>query len=100
MARQLQQLSFKAVEKKFQPGYYGDGGGLYLQVSPSGSKSWLFRYMLNRRRREMGLGSLLAVSLADARQKAADCRRLVANRIDPIEARDGERAREAVEAAK
>ena len=100
MARQLQKLSFKAVEKSSKPGYYADGGGLYLQISPSGSKSWLFRYMLNRKRREMGLGSLFAVALAQAREKAADCRGLLANRVDPIEARDRERAREALETAK
>ncbi len=100
MARQLQKLSFKAVEKKTTPGYYADGGGLYLQVSPSGSKSWLFQYKVNRKRREMGLGSLVAVGLAEAREKAAECRRLLANRIDPIDARASDRARQALEAAK
>jgi len=100
LARQLQILSAKAVEKKSKPGYYADGGGLYLQVSSSGSKSWVFYYMLNRRRREMGLGSLIGVTLAEARTRAADCRRLVANRIDPIDARDSDRARQAVEATK
>ena len=100
MARQLHQLSFKAVQTKSKPGYYADGGGLYLQVSPSGTKSWIFRYMLDGTRREMGLGSLLAISLAAARDRTADCRRLVANRIDPIDARNGDRARLAIEAAK
>jgi hypothetical protein len=100
MARELQKLSFKAVEKRSKPGYYADGGGLYLQIGPSGSKSWLFRYILNRKRREMGLGSVFAVALAEAREKAADCRRLLAHRVDPIEARDRVRAREALETAK
>lgn len=100
MAHQLRRLSAKAVEKKSKPGYYADGGGLYLQVSPSGSKSWLLRFMINGKAREMGLGSLRGVSLAEARDKAADCQRLLANRLDPIDARDSERARQAPEAAK
>lgn len=50
--------------------------------------------------RDMGLGSLLGISLAQAREKAADCRWLLANRIDPIDARDSVRARQALEAAK
>ncbi len=71
-----------------------DGGGLYLQVSSSGAKSWLFRFMLNGRAREMGLGSLRAVSLACAREKAAHCRALLAEGTDPIEAREAERSNE------
>ena len=68
-------------------GLYPDGGGLYLQVSASGAKSWVYRYMLLRRSREMGLGSLLAIGLSDARKKAAEARRLRAEGIDPIEQR-------------
>ena len=64
-----------------------DGGGLYLQVSWAGAKSWLFKFMLNGRAREMGLGSLKAVSLASAREKATFCRSSLADDIDPIEAR-------------
>lgn len=100
MARQLHKLSFKAVEKNSKPGCYADGGGLYLQIGPSGNKSWLFRYMLNRQAREMGLGSVIVVSLARAREKAADCRRLLAERIDPIEARNNARMRQALETAR
>lgn len=88
MARKMHRLSTRTVESKKDPGYYGDGGGLYLQVSPSGTKSWLFRYMLDRRAREMGLGPLHAVSLAEARRKAAECRRKLADYIDPIAARN------------
>jgi integrase len=88
MARLVKKLTAKAVEAKKTPGYYGDGAGLYLQVSRSGSKSWLFRFMLNGRAREMGLGSVLAVSLEEARAKARDCRALLDQQIDPIEAKD------------
>ena len=65
----------------------GDGGGLYLQVSSGGSKSWLFRFMLEGRSREMGLGSFEFVGLAEARQLASDARRLLADGADPIDAR-------------
>ena len=64
-----------------------DGGGLYLRVSWDGGKSWLFKFMLNGRAREMGLGSLKGVSLASAREKATFCRSSLADDIDPIEAR-------------
>ena len=69
------------------PGKYEDGGGLRLVVSPSGARKWVFRFTINGRRREMGLGSFPYVSLAEAREKAAKCRKLVREGIDPIEAR-------------
>ena len=65
----------------------GDGGGLYLQISSGGGKSWLFRYMLAGRSREMGLGSAEFVTLAEARQRAFDARRDLTEGRDPIEAR-------------
>lgn len=100
MARRVHRLSAKAVENQRKPGYYPDGAGLYLQVSEGGSKSWLFRFMLNGRAREMGLGSLLAISLADARARASDCRRLLADGVDPIEARKQGRVQVALQAAR
>ena len=104
MSRRIQRLSAKAVESKKQPGYYPDGGGLYLQVSRSGTKSWVFSFTLARKQREMGLGPLgtaphYVVSLAAARAKAADCRNLLANNVDPIAARES-RAQLALTAAK
>jgi Arm DNA-binding domain len=65
----------------------GDGGGLYLQVSSGRGKSWLFRFMLDGRSREMGLGSFEFTGLAEARQLASDARRQLAGGVDPIEAR-------------
>jgi hypothetical protein len=62
--------------KKQKPGLYADGDGLYLQVTGSGGSSWIFRYMINGKRRDMGLGPLSAFALADARAMAADCRKL------------------------
>lgn len=69
------------------PGSYADGGCLYLQVSPSGARSWILRYQLAGKRREMGLGSASLFGLADARQRAVHHRKLLADGIDPIAAR-------------
>ncbi len=88
MARTVEKLSALRVAKETKPGLYGDGGGLYLRVSESGAKSWTLRFMINRRPREMGLGATHAVSLADARQKAADARSLCARGIDPLTAKN------------
>lgn len=67
------------------PGRYGDGNGLYLQVRESGRKSWLFRYKIGGRARAKGLGSVGDVSLAEAREKAAECRRMLRRGVDPLE---------------
>lgn len=80
-------LTAKQVEKTTKPGYYGDGGGLTLQVLPSGAKTWIFRFMLNGRAREMGLGGVATFSLAEARERARAARQLVQDGRDPIEAR-------------
>ncbi len=66
-----------------KPGQYGDGGGLYLQVKPSGA-SWLFRYKVAGKGRLMGLGPERDVSLAEAREKARDARRLLLDGKDPL----------------
>jgi integrase len=80
----LEKLKALSVSKLHEPGYYGDGGGLWLQVSKTGTKSWIFRYTMNKKQREMGLGSLLFVSLAAAREKAKACRMLVLDGVDPL----------------
>ena len=87
-------LSARTVETTKKAGLSADGGGLYLQVGKSGAKSWLYRFMLNGQAREMGLGSLKAVGLANAREKAALCRSLLADGIDPIEARKADRSKD------
>ncbi|WP_104657853.1 tyrosine-type recombinase/integrase [Ralstonia insidiosa] len=95
-SRQIHRLNALRVAKEVAPGYHADGGGLYLQISQSGSRSWIYRYMLAKRAREMGLGPLSAISLAEARAEAARCRKLVAAGIDPIEERkERERAAQA-----
>jgi integrase len=99
MARKIERLSALAVERAKRPGWYADGDGLYLQVTAEGGKSWSYRFMLNRRSREMGLGPLHVISLSEARAKATQCRRMLLDGIDPIEARKAERDRARLEAA-
>jgi integrase len=79
-----------------KPGRYGDGGGLYLVVSETGTRKWVFRFTFGARVTEMGLGNA-AVSLAQARDKAAEARKLVASGRNPIEVK---RESERVAAAK
>jgi hypothetical protein len=85
--RAIGRLSALKVKGLSEPGRYCDGGGLYLQVCSSGSKSWIFRYQLNKRVRDMGLGSAAVIGLADARDPAGQCRALVARQIDPVDER-------------
>jgi integrase len=73
---------------------------LYLQVSGAGAKSWIFTFTLRRRAREMGPGSFQTVKLADARLAAVECRRLLREGVDPIEARKADRAAAALKEAK
>lgn len=87
MARTINKLSPAFVAKTSKPGRYGDGGGLWLQVSQFDTKAWVFRFMLNGRARQMGLGDINTFSLKEARERARQARQLVADGIDPIEAR-------------
>lgn len=100
MTREVHRLSTRTIGATRKPGYYCDGGGLYLQVSPVTTKSWIFRYSRLARAREMGLGSGREVSLAEARVKASECRRLLVDGIDPIEARDARHKRDALSRAR
>src|SRR3954447_16915689 len=78
-------LTDRAV-KTAPPGRHGDAAvrGLMLVVKPSGSRSWLLRYQLAGRRRDMGLGPYPEITLARAREKALQARRLVKEGIDPL----------------
>src|SRR5438874_8571940 len=87
MARRSAVLTARRVQTEAQPGLYADGGGLYLQVAPTGAKTWIYRYQIRGRRRDMGLGSASLFSLAEAREKAFTARRQVAEGVDPIEQR-------------
>lgn len=92
-------LTARMVAAINEPGRYGDGDGLYLQVGKSGGKSWLFRFMLAGKSREMGLGSAADVTLAEARERAGEARKVLSAGRDPLEARrEEERQREAEKA--
>jgi integrase len=100
MARTVGRLKALEIPRIREPGLYADGGGLYLQVGGGGTRSWTYRFMLNGKAREMGLGSLSVVSLSEARRKAGEARRLRADGVDPIEARLAARQRVRLDAAK
>ncbi len=87
MARLIEKLTPLVVSKTTAPGYYGDGAGLWLQVSKSGSKSWIFRFTLSKKEREMGLGAVHTVTLPEARAKAKECRLLLLEGKDPLDTR-------------
>jgi len=91
MARALNKLTVKQVESiKLGAGRHSDGGGLYLSVARGGSKSWTFFVNTGGKRKELGLGGFPTVSLADAREKAAAFRKIVAAGGDPARERQRE----------
>jgi integrase len=84
---------------------HADGGGLYLQVTTSKdgkqiNKSWLLRFTLTGRERQMGLGSLNTIGLSEAREEAERCRKLLKQGRDPIEARNAKHAAQQTQKAK
>lgn len=91
MARVYERLTAMTVRQLRGAGRYPDGGGLYLQITPTGARSWIFRYRVAGRERQMGLGPLEFVSLADAREKARLARRQRYNGEDPLGAQIGRR---------
>jgi integrase len=99
VGRTLHRLSPRRVVTVTTRGFHADGGGLYLQVAKGGSKSWVFRFKTDGRDHWHGLGSVRAISLAEARERAAECRRLRANDIDPIVKRRSERTARRLETA-
>lgn len=87
MPRKAAGLSARRVQTLADPGYHADGGGLYLQVTKTGAKTWVYRFSLRECRRDMGLGGFPTLSLAEAREKAAAARKRALAGQDPIEAR-------------
>ena len=99
MPKKAAGLTVRQVQTK-GPGLYADGGGLYLRVTSTEARMWLYRFQLHGRRRDMGLGPTDLYSLAEARQRAFEARKLVAEGVDPIEARQAKRSAAAIEMAK
>jgi integrase len=85
---------------RLPPGRHADGRGLYLQVSPGGGRSWLYRYQLHNSEHFMGLGSAADIPLKRARQLAAEARQLRAERVDPLQQRRQKRNAELVAEAR
>lgn len=92
-------LTVKKIERLKEPGRYLDQRGLYLQVMSATNRSWLLRYEINGRKRWMGLGPCADFTLDEARERARQARQLLADGIDPLEARQAERAQRALAAA-
>jgi integrase len=92
MATVLKRLSARFVDTVTAAGFHADGDGLYLSVSPKGAKRWVLVYFSkaagnSQRRREMSLGGLSVLTLAEARDAAQQARRDLARGLDPIDAR-------------
>src|SRR6516165_4430496 len=85
MARLIHKLTETKIRTLTDIKLHPDGAGLYLQIRPGGARSWIYRFTLNGRTRDMGLGALADVSLVKARDKARAARALVNDGIDPIE---------------
>lgn len=79
----MPKLSSRKISSLKLPGMYGDGGGLYLRVGPTLAKSWILRTMVYEKRRELGLGSVSLVSLAEARDTARSLRKIAREGGDP-----------------
>lgn len=97
---QLNKLKHKQIENAREPGLYNDGGGLYLRVTPTRTKNWVFRFTKAGKLADMGLGSLDGVSLARAREEARQARDLVKEGKDPREVRKAVRIAQRLEEAK
>jgi Arm domain-containing DNA-binding protein len=100
VGRQLHKLSSRKAETTTEPGRHSDGGGLYLTIETGdhARRAWVFMYRErgSGRRRELGLGAAKGpkrpgLNLAEARTKAADARKMLAQGRDPKKERVVER---------
>jgi integrase len=87
MARKINILNARAVATISKQGRHADGGGLYLSISPNGGRRWVFLYRWRGKPTEIGLGSARDVTLARARELASQNRALLAEGINPKDAR-------------
>jgi integrase len=100
VAKKIELLSAVKVRNLKGPGVFSDGGNLYYRVAPGGTCSWIFRFAVQGKTRYMGLGAYPEISLADARELARECRKLLRAGIDPIEHRRAQRGAQRVAEAK
>jgi integrase len=87
MARPLHRLTARKVATAKVPGMYADGGSLYMRIAPGGSRQWIFRYIRGGKLHDMGLGPIHTLSLAEARERATEARKLLLDGIDPVAAK-------------
>ena len=80
----MHKLTAAKIKNLTKRGLYGDGGGLYLQITKEGNKSWIFRYTVAGKQKNHGLGALHTINLAEARDTAHVCRKLRFSGLDPI----------------
>jgi integrase len=100
MSRIKNKLTARTVETKKIPGYYSDGGNLYLRVSKNLTKTWAFYYTKDGKRTEMGLGSVSNITLEQARERATELRKQLASSIDPLAQRQQQEADRKAQRAK
>ncbi len=93
-------LSAVEVMKAKGPAVLHDGGGLYLRVSGTDAKSWVYRFQIDGKRRDMGLGPFPDISLAEARAKATEHRKQRHEGVDPLDAKAAQRQAQRVSDAK
>lgn len=102
MAREIERLTAGKVRLAIKPGMYADGLGLFLRIGPTGAKSWIYRYADGKtgsgrqRNREMGLGPLHTIGLAEARERARQQRQVRLDGGDPIATRRAARPAKAM----
>jgi integrase len=83
LVRSLNKLPDALARSSLSEGRYSDGGGLYLNVKATGTKSWIFMYVRDGRRQALGLGGYPALRLPAAREKAGELRTALATGADP-----------------
>lgn len=87
----LTDAAIKNTRPSFKPVRLFDGGGLYLEVSPAGGKLWRLKYRFDGKEKRLSLGAYPAISLRDARERSDDARKLLANGVDPGEAKKAQK---------
>ena len=84
MAKQTHKLTDLKIKALKKSGLHGDGDGLYLKLSPTGTRSWMFRFKIDGAPSKMGLGPYPAISLSEARNRARDARAQLVRSINPL----------------
>jgi integrase len=95
----LTDLAIRKAKPTDKPIRISDGKGMYLEVSPSGGKLWRLKYRYDGKEKRLSFGTYPEVSLADARERREEARRILANGADPGEVRKAQKAEKVERAA-